>query len=111
MNKNLPINRRKFVKLSTGVIATVPLLASTSGMAQELPELTEDDATGAALGYKISSATVDAATYPNHEASQLCSSCALYLGQADDASGPCSIFPGKSVAADGWCSVWAAKPA
>lgn len=111
MKKTMPINRRNFVKASTGIIATIPLLSVNTSSAQELPALTEDDATASALGYKVDASTVDASAYPNYTDTQLCSNCSLYLGKEGDLEGPCGIFPGKSVTAAGWCSVYAPKPA
>ena len=111
MSNSKQMNRRRFVKLSTGVVAGIPLLASRVGSAQdELVELTEDDPTAQALGYKTNVAEVDLEAFPN-AAGQNCANCALYTGVEGEALGPCGIFPGKLVHAEGWCSVHADIPA
>ena len=100
------LDRRTFVKVAVGSFAAIPLVVTAQ---TEIPKLAEDDPTALALGYKEVSSEVDAETYPNHDAAQLCSGCALYVEGADGWGG-CAIFPGKQVAGDGWCSAYAAKP-
>jgi hypothetical protein len=100
------INRRTFVKVTAGSLATIPLLVSAQA---ESNKLAEDDATAVVLGYKEKSAAVDAEMYPNHDDKQLCSGCSLYV-DGGNGWGACAIFPGKQVAARGWCSAYAAKP-
>lgn len=104
------MNRRTFVKVSASGIAGIPLLVSSTTSAQDLVELSEEDPTAVALGYKALASEVDTTTYPNFTDEQLCSNCSLYQGAQGEAVGPCAIFPGKSVTADGWCSVWAPLP-
>ncbi len=102
--------RRQFLVLSAAAVAvgaTMPRLASAQ--ATTIPQLTETDATAAALGYKHDTTKVDAAKYPNHKPSQICANCKLVQGAEADAWRPCSIFPGKSVNAKGWCAAYAAK--
>lgn len=111
MKNQTKVNRRDFVKITTGVLATIPVFAITNSSAQDLPVLAEDDATAVALAYSADTATVDAEKFANHTTEQLCSNCILYIGDPDAEYGPCGIFPGKSVATKGWCSTWVAKPA
>ena len=111
MKKPTEVNRRDFVKITTGALASIPVLAITNSTAQDLPVITEDDATAIALAYSADSTTVDAEKFANHSAEQLCSNCILYIGDPAAEYGPCGLFPGKSVATKGWCSTWVAKPA
>lgn len=109
--KNKSIDRRRFVKVAAGALATIPLVAiPLTGSAQaESDKLAEDNPSALALGYKEKSSEVDSEKHLNHNDQQLCSGCALYTGDAG-AWGGCAIFPGKQVAADGWCAAYAAKP-
>jgi len=111
MKKTPKLNRRGFVKVSTGVLASIPVFVTNSSSAQDLPVIAVDDPLAEALAYVEDSTTVNKERFPNHTEEQLCSSCSFYTGEADAEFGPCSIFPGKSVATSGWCSVWAIKPA
>lgn len=113
MNHSKQLNRRKFVKLSTAFLSSIPVLATQISLAQdstELIELTEDDPSAQALAYKADASTVDSTAYPNFEPSQLCSNCLYYQGKEGDVTGPCTLFPGKSVTAAGWCSVYVPIP-
>ena len=101
--------RRQFMKLSAVAAAGAVLQPSREAMAQDLPQLAEDDPTAVAMKYVHDASTVDASTRPNPAAEQNCSNCALIQGADGDAWRPCPIFPGKLVAAGGWCSVWAPK--
>jgi hypothetical protein len=69
----------------------------------------ESDPQAAALGYKADSTKVDAAKYPKHAATQLCSNCVLFQGKPADAAGGCPLFAGKEVAGKGWCSAYNKK--
>lgn len=101
--------RRQFLLVSaTAVVASAAFGGRVHAQAA-LPELTETDATAAALGYKADTAKVDAAKYPNHKPTQNCANCKLILGADGEALRPCSIFPGKAVSAKGWCAAYAAK--
>ena len=109
MKKPFTVNRRNFVKYTTGALAGIPILVATNSSAQDLPIVTEDDPTAIALGYKADATTVDTATYAIYKEGQLCSNCTLYTGDATAESGPCGVFPGKSVKTAGWCSAWTPK--
>ena len=74
-----------------------------------MPMLDPKDAQAIALGYVDNANSVDKAKYPNHAAGNQCSSCALYLGNAGDATGGCPLFSGKKVMAKGWCASWVKK--
>ena len=89
------------------VAATGAALTAKLAMAQA--KLDEKDPQAAALGYVADTTKADAKKYPKHEATQVCSNCALYQGKAGDAAGNCPLFAGKQVDAKGWCSAWAKK--
>ena len=97
-------NRRTFMMT---VAATGAALTAHLAMAQA--KLDEKDPQAAALGYVADSTKADAKKYPKHEATQVCSNCALYHGKAGDAAGNCPLFTGKQVDAKGWCSAWIKK--
>ena len=97
-------NRRTFMMT---VAATGAALTASRAMAQA--NLDAKDPQAAALGYVADSTNADIKKYPKHEATQVCSNCALYQGKAGDAAGNCPLFAGKQVAAKGWCSAWAKK--
>ena len=97
-------NRRIFMMT---VAATGAALTAKLAMAQA--KLDEKDPQAVALGYVADTTKADAKKYPKHEATQMCSNCALYQGKAGDAAGNCPLFAGKQVDAKGWCSAWAKK--
>ena len=103
------IARRKFLKLSAVAAAGTFAVSGRQAMADDLPQLSEDDPTAKAMKYTHDASTVDPASRNNPAADQTCANCALIQGNDGDAWRPCSIFPGKAVAAAGWCSVWAPK--
>lgn len=115
MKKTSELNRREFVKttvkVTTGVLASIPIMVTNSSSAQDLPVLAQDDPLAVTLAYTADTTTVSSESYPNHTNEQVCSTCVLSLSEAGAEFGPCSIFPGKFVAATGWCSLWAIKPA
>lgn len=104
-------SRRKFVFASL----MIPLVdLSRPLMAQELPLVSELDATAQALGYKHNVADIDEMMFPRRSTeangeTQFCDNCVFYTGAAGAEYGPCALFPGKSVAAKGWCNTWALK--
>ena len=107
--KNL--NRRRFVKVAASSLAAIPLVViAQDGAPSENQKLALDDPIAVSLGYTENSAEVDSATYPNHDVSQNCAGCTLYLG-GDDAWGGCQVFAAKQVPAAGWCAAYVAKPA
>ena len=71
--------------------------------------LDEKDPQAAALGYVSDTTKADTKKYPKHEATQVCSNCALWQSKPTDALGNCPLFAGKQVDAKGWCSAWAKK--
>ena len=97
-------SRRTFMMTvaSTGAALTAKLAIAQA-------KLDEKDAQAVALGYVADTTKADAKKYPKHEATQMCSNCALYQGKAGDAAGNCPLFAGKQVDAKGWCSAWAKK--
>lgn len=105
------LNRRSFVKFTAGALLAVPALANIRLVAaNDAEKLTEDDPMAKALGYKESTATVDATKHANHKAEQNCLGCVLYQGNDPDWGG-CGAFPGKKVAGNGWCVAFSPKPA
>lgn len=97
-------NRRTFMLT---LVASGGALAAGAARAQAT--LSETDPQAVALGYKTDASKVDAAKYPQHQASQECGNCMHYQGKPADASGPCVIFGGKLVHKQGWCSAWVKK--
>lgn len=111
MEQNIiDLKRRNILKQSLfGLSAIVAAtMVTPSAYASDLPEVTEDDPTAMALGYKKDTTTVDAAAQPKHTAEQNCSNCTLYASNSDTLGG-CTIFPGKQVNAAGWCSAYIKK--
>ena len=104
------IARRKFIQLSAVAAAGCFMQNSRKAMAQDLPQLSEDDPMAQAMKYTHDASKVDSATRPNPAEDQDCANCALVQGNDGDTWLPCQIFPGKTVNAAGWCSVWAPKP-
>ena len=103
--KNRNLSRRRFLSSAAkGAVAApfIPLVNIAS--AQDLPQVSESDATAVALQYKHDATQTAAPT------GRTCSNCLLYRGDADAEWGPCQLFPGKAVAAAGWCTAWAAQP-
>lgn len=96
--------------------APAPQAASESAPAQateELPELSLDDPTAKALGYRHDASNVDLEKYPQRAtagaADHYCRNCTLFRGSEGDDWGPCTLFPGKRVNANGWCSGYTPK--
>jgi len=93
----------KRVALSAALIplATIPVRVTR---ADDLPLVTQDDATAKALKY-----VPDASKATDAKPGSKCANCSLYQGAAGSAQGGCLLFPGKAVKASGWCSSWTAK--
>jgi hypothetical protein len=90
-------NRRDILLLSAAAIASAPIVALTSRVANAAtPQVDPSGPQAKALSYIHKSA----------KAEQNCLNCRLYAGAADSTWGPCAIFPGKQVAGAGWCSAW-----
>lgn len=100
-----PLSRRGVLKFGALALITTPVLLRTA-RAAELPQLSEDDPTAKALGYKHDTTLVDPAKFPNHKADQNCANCKLIQGEAGVVWRPCLLFPGKAVHKDGWCAGW-----
>jgi hypothetical protein len=101
------MTRRRFVQAASISVALVATgLTGRRAYAENLPQLSEDDAMAKALSYVHDASTVDESTRP---ADRYCNNCSLYAGGADDEWAGCGIFPGKAVAGRGWCSAWAPK--
>jgi hypothetical protein len=111
MKSKNSFSRRKFL---TGSLM-IPLLSiDMRAFAQDLPLVSESDATALALGYKHNIADIDAEKFPKRSTSsdgenQFCHNCVFYTGAEGSTTGPCALFPGKSVAGEGWCNTWTAK--
>jgi len=73
------------------------------------PLLDEKSEKAVKLGYVSDAKRADAALYKTYAGGQACSNCALFQGNASDASAPCPLFAGNSVAAQGWCSAYSKK--
>lgn len=100
--------RRKALKIVFSGIATVPLsslLLQKKAFSEELPHLSEDDATAMALNYVHNAK--DAPADKRREGTY-CSNCNLIQGQQGQWR-PCSIFPGKLVNENGWCAGWVGR--
>jgi hypothetical protein len=111
-NQEIPLSkiaRRKFIQLSAVAAAGCFVQPGREAQAQDLPQLSTDDAMAGAMKYTHDASTVDAASRANPAADQNCANCALVQGTDGDEWRPCQIFPGKAVNANGWCSVWAPK--
>jgi hypothetical protein len=96
-------NRRTFL-LHAAVAGSA--LSVCQVRAQTFAKLAETDAQAMALGYRMDTTQVDAKKYPQHTASQECTTCLLFQGKPGDAAAGCSLFSGKQVMATGWCSAW-----
>ena len=112
MKQNIiDLKRRNMLKKSIfglTAVAAAAIIAPNAVYADDLPVLTEDDSMAVGLGYKLDTATVDAAKQPKHTAEQSCSNCALYTATKDGA-GTCTIFAGKLVNDKAWCTAYAKK--
>jgi hypothetical protein len=105
-------DRRRFIKIAVLGAASAPLfggLVARSANAADLPPLTADNPTAAALGYAEDSTTVDAAKFPTHVAGQACAVCNLSAAAQGDGRLPCSLYPGTSVNPKGWCAAYVKK--
>jgi hypothetical protein len=103
------IARRHFIQLSAVAAAGCLVRPGREAVAQDLPQLAEDDPVASSMKYTHDASTVDPASRANPAAEQNCANCALVQGNEGDTWRPCQIFPGKVVKADGWCAVWAPK--
>jgi len=93
---------------------TCALAVARLGVAEEakpVEKMTEEDAYGKSMGFRLDTTKVDAAKYPKHAADQHCSKCQLYSGKPEDAEGPCSFFGGRLVPVNGWCRNFKVKAA
>lgn len=103
------IARRHFIQLSAVAAAGCFVRPGADAQAQDMPQLSEDDAMAQSMKYTHDASSVDPATRANPAEEQTCANCALVQGADGDTWRPCQIFPGKVVNADGWCAVWAPK--
>lgn len=114
MNELASTSRRRFLAIAGGaavLVPALPLVRTESANAAETPRmLDESDPTAAALGYRKDTAQVDAARYPQHQLTQVCSGCRYFQAKAGSEWGPCAIFAGKgAVHSRGWCAAYAAR--
>lgn len=107
------ISRRSLI-IKSGILGTVSLLAVRElqpriALAQEgmdLPHVTEDDPTAAALAY-VHDASMASADRTNENA--FCHNCVYFKGNEETQWAGCQLFPGKAVNKDGWCRTWVKK--
>ena len=102
------ISRRSFLRGAATGAALIPVIHLTSNPAHAAELVPVDDPTAKALGYVEDAATAtrpDKAGTPGDQ--QVCSNCALYLGEGETA--PCTIFQGREVVGAGWCNAWVPK--
>ena len=99
-------NRRRFIKLTVGGVAAVPLANALFGeTAAAVEVVTESNPQAQALGYKV-----DATKAANRKDTKaFCNNCNLYSGKPGAANGPCQLFAGNLVSAKGWCTAWIKK--
>jgi hypothetical protein len=106
-------NRRRFLELvssAAALPAVIALARAGSALAAEARQLDEADPAAAALGYRKDTTQVDAAGYPQHQATQDCGGCRYYQGKPGSEWAPCTIFAGKgSVHTKGWCAAYAPR--
>lgn len=89
-----------------GIAGAGPLIFTVSkSYADDLPKVSEDDATAKALQYTHDASTSSART----DTTQFCNNCIYFKGDEGDASARCDFFPGKVVESLGWCNAWTAK--
>jgi len=104
--------RRDVLKKGTFALASLAALSKAAlshAQAKALPQLAENDAQAAALGYRHDAKKVDARKFANYKPGQDCDDCQLFEGKKGEAWAPCKIFPGKAVNAKGWCSAFVMK--
>ncbi|MDA1074478.1 MAG: high-potential iron-sulfur protein [Proteobacteria bacterium] len=106
-------NRRKFLSVTAGGLATIPLLSITTQTAWAADKLAGNDPMAMALGYFEDAAKTDTTKFPKRAGAegekQFCDNCAQYK-VTEEGWGTCAIFPGKLVAGRGWCNVWVPIP-
>ena len=100
-------NRRVFTLQL--VAASSALAARQAGAADETEKVLEADPYARSMGFRLDTAQVDKAKYPQHAATQVCGGCNFYQGKPTDAMAPCQLFAGKQVAGKGWCTAFAKK--
>jgi hypothetical protein len=104
------VARRDFIRATLTVGAALPLAAIPILIKADNHQISEDDPTAKAMGYKHDATQVDPAKYPRRAgesgSKQFCHNCQLYKAGTDDKWGACAIFPGKQVNAKGWCNAW-----
>jgi hypothetical protein len=105
-----PLSRRHALKKLLLVFGAAEALHRPGqAAAAELPHLTPDDPTAAALGYVNDATKVDPKQNPTYQAGQVCHTCLQLQGTDGQPWRPCTIFPGKLVNANGWCRTWIKK--
>ena len=102
--------RRTFI-IHAATATAGTLLAGQAAFAQKLELVKDTDPAAVGLGYKTDGTKTDTKKYPKYAKEQMCSNCALWVGDAKAAEGKCALFAGKAVANKGWCSAWAKKAA
>ncbi|MRH78804.1 High potential iron-sulfur protein [Spiribacter sp. C176] len=103
-------DRRRLLRGALLGIAAAPLayvsVRGSNVLAQEMPELDENDPQAIALNYVHDAADRD----EMRTEGAICGNCRLYLENDTPNWGGCTAFPGKLVADGGWCSAWVPMP-
>jgi anaerobic selenocysteine-containing dehydrogenase len=100
--------RRTFI-IHSAAASAASLLGAQAAFAQKLELVKDTDANAVALGYKTDGTKTDTKKYPKYAKEQVCSNCALWVGDVKAPEGKCALFAGKAVANKAWCSAWAKK--
>ena len=98
--------RRVFMLVVSAISAT-----AAGSLARAQAHLDEKDPQATALGYVEDSARADQKKFPNHAATQICSSCALGQFKTGESYANCTLVAGKQVSAKGWCSAFVKRAA
>jgi hypothetical protein len=102
--------RRSFIIHAVSGSAVAAIGAQAAFAQTPALELVKDtDANAIALGYKTDGTKTDTKKYPKYSKDQICSNCALWVGDVKAPQGKCALFAGKAVANKAWCSAWAKK--
>jgi High potential iron-sulfur protein len=99
-------SRRKFV-LQLAPLAGAAALLPRIALAEDIPALTETDATAMAFGFKLDTTKVDQSKNPTHTKEQTCGDC-LHYQKAGAPTARCDIF-NKTVPKGGWCMAYAKR--
>ena len=102
-------SQRRIFIIHSAAAGAASLLGAQAAFAQKLELVKDTDANAVALGYKTDGTKTDTKKYTKYAKEQICSNCALWVGDAKAPEGKCALFAGKAVANKAWCSAWAKK--